>query len=277
MSIFYIIAAGPSYMDVTEEEWKFLEDKHTITFARVPYGSRKTEYYMSVERDYIDKSVLTYMSKIGHTYTKLLLSIPQSINLARDLGFQSIRKIIKKTFFFMPTRSPWFVDQPEAPHKFIECRAKNFHQPLFRFRGQLTATINCALILGATEIRLIGVDLNDQKNFYQYEDILRNLCKDEETIEHYLNLDKESFESDMKIKAIKYPEFDMNSMHTTNIPYYEEQRWGKRGLRGIADVIQWMDKEMKEEGMDGIFTTNKDSLLFKENKLQYREIMYETN
>jgi len=267
------VGAGLSYMDITEEEWEYLEDKHTLTFARVPYGSRRFEYYMSIERDYLDKSVLTYMAKLGHLDTKLLLSIPQSIKLARELGFKSIRKILKRTFYFMPSRKPWFVDEENPPHTFIECRAHNFHQPIFRFRGQLIAAINCALILGATEIRLIGVDLNNQKNFYQYEKILRKACKDEETINYYLNFDKEAFKSDMDEKTKKYPEFNPDTMHSTSIPYYEEDRWGKRAMRGVGDIIQWIDSEMHNENMVGIFITSKESLLYKQCKLKYKSIM----
>lgn len=259
-------------MDITEEEWKYLEDKHTLTFARVPYGSRKFEYYMSIERDYLDKSVLEYMAKLGYLDTKLLLSIPQSIKLARKLGFKHIRKIFKQTFYFLPSRKPWFIDEPNPPHTFKECRAHTFHQPIFRYRGQLIAAINCSLILGATEIRLIGVDLNNQKNFYQYEDILRKVCKDESTIDYYLNFDKEAFKLDILEKTKKYPEFDINTMHTTDIPIYEEEKWGKRKLRGVSDVIEWIDKSMKEEGLEGIYITNKNSVLYKNNKLRYKPI-----
>jgi len=273
MSIFYIFGAGPSYMDVTEEEWKYLEDEHTLTFSRIPYGSRKFEYYMSIERDYVDKSVLTYMAKLGYLDTKLLLYIPQSIKLAKELKFKSIRQIFKQTFYFMPSRKPWFIDELEPPHSFYECRAKNFHQPLFRFRGQLSAAINCALILGATEIRLIGIDLNDAKNFYQYPDILKKVCKDEEVIDYYLEYDKEAFKSDLSEKTKQYPDFNPNTMHTTNAPLIDLV-WNKP-LRGIADTIQWIDKEMKKEDMEGIYITNKNSLLYNSGRLSYKGIMDE--
>jgi len=270
--IFYIIAGGPSYIDVTEEEWKFLEDKHTITFARVPYGSRRTEYYLSIERDYIDKSVLTYMSKIGNIDTKLLLSIPESLKLARELGFSSVRQIYKKTFYFMPSRKPWFIDEDKPPHSFQECRAKNFHQPIFRFRGQLTAIINACVILGATDIRLIGVDLNDQRNFYQNYDILDSLCKDKKTVEDYIEFDKINYSKDIEAKRKTYKAFNQDIMHTTNIPYSKD-RWNGRQLRGVADLIKWMNEEMKEECMEGIFVTNKNSLLYKEKKIDYKSII----
>lgn len=272
MTLFYVIAAGPSYMDVTEDEWDYLKDKHTLTFTRVPYGSRKFEYYMSIEREALDKSVLTYMTKLGYLDTKLLLSIPESLQLAKELGFRHIQPVVKQNFYFLPSRRPWFVDEEYPPHKFKECRAKVFRQPLFRYRGQLSAAINCALILGATEIRLIGVDLYNQMNFYQYEEILRKLCKDEKTINEYIEHDKKTFERDLSIKKEKYPEYNKDTTHTTNMPYYEEDRWGKRPLRGVVDVIQWMDKELREEGMEGIYITNKKSLLYTQDKIQYRGI-----
>ena len=272
--ISYVIAAGSSYMDVTEEEWKYLEDKHTITFARVPYGSRKTEYYFSIERDYTDKSVLKYMAKLGYLDTKLLLYIPQSIKLARELGFKSIRKILKQSVLFLPSRQPWFMDESEPPHKFIECRAKNFHQPIFRYRGQLIAVINACLILGATEIRLIGVDLNDQWNFYDNYDYLERVCKDKYTIDVYKKHNSSRMVKDRYAgKKDENPDYDPTKMHTTNMPIYNRDRWGNRPIRGVADLVQWMNKEMIEEGMEGIFITNKNSLLYKENKLRYRGII----
>lgn len=273
MTLFYIIGAGPSYMDVTEEEWKYLEDKHTLTFTRVPYGSRKFEYYFSIERNYLDKSVLEYMEKLGYTDTKLILYLPESIVLAKKLGFNRIGWVNKQTFYFMPSRQPWFLDESKPPHKFIKCRAKSFMEPIFRFRGQLTATVNSALILGATEIRLIGVDLNNQKNFYQYEDILRKVCKDEKTVNDYLEFDRIKHELGVKEELNKYKEYNQDTMHSTNTPITDETKWGNRQLRGVADTLQWMDSELKEEGLSGIYITNKNSLLFKENKLEYKSIM----
>jgi hypothetical protein len=37
------------------------------------------------------------MAKLGYLDTNLLLSIPESIYYARELGFKSIRKILKQT------------------------------------------------------------------------------------------------------------------------------------------------------------------------------------
>ncbi len=273
-NLYYIIAAGPSYMDVTEDEWQFLEDKNTLTFARIPYGSREFKYYMSIERDYLDRSVLSYMAELGYLNTKLLLSLPQSIDLAKQLGFKYIKRIIKENFYFLPSRRPWFVDEESPPHKFKECRAKSFREPIFRYRGQLSATVNCALLLGATEIRLIGVDLNNQKKFYDYPEILSKVCKSQKVIDEYNTYNNSDYVKGLMQKKMEtYKGFDESIMHTTNMPYVELEKWGERKLRGIADILQWMNQELKEEGLNGIYITNKNSLLFKESKLQYKSIM----
>lgn len=274
-NVFYIIGAGPSFLDVTEEEWEYLSKQHTICFARVPYGSRKTEYYFSIERDYLDKSVLSYMAKLGYLNTKLILHIPESINLARKLGFKDIRWVNKETFYFMPSRLPWFTDEESPPNSFLECRAKVFRHPIFRYRGQLIAVINACLILGATEIRLIGVDLNSQDNFYDTE-YLYTCCKDKSTIDEYIAHRMDKKDAQLKRHTDKYPQdikYDSNTMHTTNMPYIEKDKFGDRQLRGVADVLQWIDKSLREEGHNGIFITNKNSLLYKENKLQYKSII----
>ena len=271
-NLFFIIAAGPSFIDITNEEWEFLKDKHTISFTRVPYGSKKTEYWFSIEREYIDESVLKYMAKLGWFDVRLLLYLPNSIKLAKSLGFKNIRKINKGTFYFMPSRRPWFVDEKNPPHSMEECMANTFHEQIYRFRGQLIAVINACLILGATEIRLIGVDLNEQKNFYDME-YLKECCKDKDTIKDYQEHHRLSHIQSINEIKINHKDFDEKYSHTTNIPLKEPTRWGERELRGVSDIIQWIDKEMKSNGMEGIYVTNKSSLLYKENKIGYKSIM----
>lgn len=273
--LFYIIASGPSYMDITEEEWKYLENKHTITFTRVPYGGRRTEYYLSIEGFYVDKEVLEYMAKLGYLDTNLLLYIPESLKLAKELGFKKIRQIVKGNFYFMPSMKPWFTNESNPPHTFLETRAKSFRQPLFRFRGQLTAVINACIILGASEIRLISVDLNSQKSFYQYPELLNKVCEDKGVIERYIDYNNKRHDIEMNDVVKEYSKFDLNTMHSTNTPLYES-KWEGKSIRGIADVLEWINKEMKSEGMDGLYICNKESLLYKQNKLEYRGILDES-
>lgn len=271
-NIFYIIAGGPSFLDVTEEEWKYLEDKNTISFARVPLSGRRTKYYFSIERESVDEDMLTYLRKLGYLDVKLLLYLQKSLKLAKDMGFNDIQRIQKQNFYFMSKGLPWFIDEENPPCSFFDTRAKHFRQPLFRYRGQLTAVINACIILGATEIRLIGVDLNTQWAFYDNIDYIKSICKDEETINRFTkfmgNYIKESIPEELKYNK----DFNPETMHTTNMVLYEE-KFNNRGQRGMADLLEWIDKEMKREGMEGIYTTSKSSYLCKNNKLLYKGIM----
>lgn len=274
--IYYLIAGGPSYLDVTEKEWDFLKNQHTMSVARVPYGGRKTEYWLSIEHKFLDSDILHYMAKLGWFDIKILLYNAESVILARKLGFKKVRKIMKENFYFQPSRRPWFEDEENPPNTYYETRAKNFHQPLFRYRGQLTAAINACMILGATEIRLIGVDMNDQGNFYDREDFkyMKLLCKDKETIDNWIKY-KTSIEATdrEKSKVDLNPNYKSDNMHTTDMPMYEYSKYGDRAQRGMVDLIQWTDRELREEGYVGIFITNKKSILFTKNKIEYKDIM----
>lgn len=273
----YIMATGPTINDITAEEWGFLKHKHTIGFSDFPYSSKKTEFYVSIEREHIDKKMLYIMALNGFLDTKLLLHIIPSIEYAQSLGFRYIAKIYKKNAFFLPSKKPWFTDEPEPPHKFMECRAHSFHQNLFRFRGQLSAVINVALLLGANEIRLVGVDLNCQKGFYEteYQEGINPKWvkfKDYEQIYNELNThSKERLKEKMKTKM--FENYNKKTMHTTNLLYVDESRWGDRKLRPMEDVLEWMNKELLEEGKKGIFVSNKKSALYTHHKLEYKEIM----
>lgn len=279
-NIFYIMGTGPSINDITDEEWRYLEDKHTISFAGFPYSDKKTEYYFSIEREHIDKRMLDIMARNGFLDTKLLLYIFPSIEHARKLNFIDIKKVYKQNSYFLPSRKPWFTDEEEPPHKFIESRAKNFRQIIFRFRGQLSAVINASLILGATEIKLCGIDLNCQKNFFEteyQEGTNPRWVKSEYIKEIYKTLNEGSKErlSRKKQQVEMFKDYDEKNIHTTELLYVDSKKFGDRKLRPISEVIQWMDKELRDEGMEGIFITNKKSKLYTDNKLEYREIMDE--
>jgi hypothetical protein len=205
--------------------------------------------------------------------TKLLLFYNTDIERAKELSFKYIIPIIKLSSLFLPSRKGWFIDELEPPHKFKECRANTFKQPLFRFRGSLSAAINSCLILGAKEIRLVGIDLDTQMDFY--------MQNPDKWIPN--NEVKKVFKEAILPKRLKSISniiktrdgFNPNEIHSTNYLYIDEKKYGSRALRPISDTIQWMDKEIREEGLSGIYITNKKSLLYKENKLTYKGIMDE--
>ena len=267
---FYIFGIGPSINNVTEEEWEFLKDKNTIGFAAAPFTGKPFKYFYSHERKYIDRWMIRLMAKNGYTDTILILCYPESIGYAISLGFNKIIRFPKGGALFFPSRTGWFTDEEKPPHSFKETRAKSFRELLFRFRGQLTAVINSALILGADEIRLVGIDLKGVRNFYEYD--LNRWMKDDvdkELFNEYMNLSKESRE--LKNKAYGTDVYK-EEFHITALPHKNQDRWGNRELRGMLDVLPWIDSELREEGMSGIYTTSKKSKLYELGKLEYKGI-----
>lgn len=271
---FYIMGTGLSVNDITDEEWKFLEDKNTIGFGGFAFSSKKTRYNYSHEGTEFDAMVLTMLSKNKYHDTTLILHRPESIKLAMMMKFKKIVTIDKGSAL-LKRGVGWFMDEEYPPVKLKECLAPTFKYPLFRFRGSLSAVINSALILGAKEIRLIGIDLDCMKDFYfdidrwATDKISRKIIENKLEDHHY------AFESKVKSRPYMYKDFDIETMHTTAMPYKDKNRWGNRELRGMLDVLWWIDKELREMGHRGIYVTNKRSQLYKQNKLEYKEIMEE--
>lgn len=262
--VFYIIGTGPSVNKITDEEWQFIEDKNTMGLGFAALHHKKYKYYLAYEGFIHSKDILDTLIKDGFLDTTLILARRRvdTIKYAAQNKFNIIR-ITARCAYFLPSRRPWYEGEPNPPHPFRVCRAKSFREPIFRFRGSLTAGINVALILGADEIRLVGVDLLSMKD--SWED--HKWCRDEEDrIMVQKRVDKKN--EDMEYR--KHTEVsDSETLHTTARPYKKDGRV----LVGIQDNIKWMDKELKEEGHKGIFICSKDSLLYKEDKLEYKGIM----
>jgi hypothetical protein len=268
--ILYIIGIGPSINDVTEEEWEFLKDKDTIGFAATPFTGKPMKYFYSHERKNIDRWMLEMMAKNGYLDTILILCYPESMKYAVSLGYKKIIVFTKGGALFFPTRTGWFTDEENPPCSFKTTRAKTSKKPIFRFRGQLTGVINMCIMLGADEIRLIGVDLKGIKNFYEYD--LNRWMKDDidkRIFNDYMNLSKQNRE--LKNQAYNTNVYE-NELHITALPHRNKDRWGDRELRGMLDLLPWIDKELREEGLKGIYVTNKKSKLYELGKLEYRGI-----
>lgn len=268
--VLYIIGSGPSINDITEKEWKYIENNKNIGIGLSVFTHKRFKFYLAYEGEETNKIILDTLKSDGYINTLPLIAVrrQKSIIYALKLGFKVI-PIIARCAYFMPSRKPWFLDEEKPPHPFKECRAHNFDQPLFRFRGSLSAAINSALILGANEIRLVGIDLNSQEDFW--EDINRwsKNEKEKDILKKELEIKKQALEArySNRMKGI-----DSNKIHTTAVPYLLKE-FNYRPLRGMPDVLQWMDKQIREEGMEGIFITSKKSLLYKQNKLEYKDII----
>jgi len=282
-NIFYVMGTGPSVDEITEEEWEYLKNKNTLSFGGWPYCGIPTKYFMTYERP--NSNIDSIYNKKERTFdikldilslyknfdTTLLLYYPEDIEYAIKKGFKKIIPIYRRNAWFYPSRTPWFTDERDPPHTFKQCRAHNFNQPLFRFRGSLSAAINCALILGATEIRLIGIDLNCQRDFYEDTE---KWIKHDKVREVFENVILKNRLSDLEFRMKNNNRLDPNKTHITDTPWPRPE-WHNRIIRGMSDTIQWMDQEIREEGMDGIYITSKNSKLYIDNKLTYKGIMDE--
>jgi len=129
----------------------------------------------------------------------------------------------------------WYNDQAEPPASFKDVWAKSFDEPLFGFRGSLVAAMNAATILGATEIFLCGVDMRNTKHFYEGEE--------------YSAFDKLLMEE----KGIEL------TTHSSAISF--------DNIRTAVDCIGWLSKHIR------IYTTNRESLLYRKRILKYRPII----
>ena len=268
-NIAYIMATGPSINKITDEEWKFLETQQTLGISKFPITGKKTTAFYSHEGFKWQKGPLDLMAMNGYLDTVLLLDNKESIRYALKLGFKKIYRTVKQSALFLPSAKGWFMDEPEPPHRFSVCKAKNLNEPIFRFRGTLPAAINVVLILGATEIRLVGVDLDTYWAFWDVDDrwLTNDVAREirDEVRENQI----QSMEQFKKMTGM-----DNNNFHKTAVPYTRKDGWvAGRMIRPVQDVVQWIDKEIRKEGMQGIFVTNKESLLNKEKKIEYKGIM----
>ena len=121
---FYVFGTGPSINNITDEEWEYLKEKHTISMSTFPLTGKRLENYYSHERIALDSYMLRILKRNNYIDTNLFISHNQSIVLAIKLGFKSIQPIIKGSALFLPKRLPWYIDESTPPCSFLEYRAK---------------------------------------------------------------------------------------------------------------------------------------------------------
>ena len=130
------------------------------------------------------------------------------------------------------------MDKDDPPYGFDDVWATSWDQELFGFRGTLMVAINAATIMGATEVVLCGVDLEDNHHFYS------------ETVDH------SGFDSWIQEGT---PEWDPETgVHSTCVP--------ARGCRGVLDGLRWVSKNIN------IKCAYKGSLLVDRGILEYKSI-----
>lgn len=261
----YVIGTGPSINNITDREWEYLKDKETISFGGFPFSGIETKYYQVWEAQWFDPLMIRIISDNNFNTTLILdMNKGDDLNLAKELGFEIIPTRKNRALF---PNGGWFKDEEKPICSLKNVFTTKFSDGLFRFRGSLTTVINASIILGANEIKLLGIDLNSAYDFY---DDVEKWIKPEHR-KYYYSINekkKERFLRKKKTRPDMFNNFNSDTMHTTSIPYIYEGRQ----LRGIHEFIEFVDKELRREGKGKIYITNKESLLYKENRLKYKSI-----
>lgn len=251
MKIVYILGSGPTLNNVTDEEWIYLEDKETIGFAHIPYKNKRTKYHLATEDFATDKRALKQIASNNFMNTKIFSHKPETCNIAKSLGFDTKQIWVRKGLHNFNGK-PW-IHNTEVPGRILDNFGETLDEPLFTYRGQLSAMLNFAYILNPTEIRLIGIDLNNDEHFYD------NIEECNKLKEYHNSMQKE------RPSLIGW---DINKSHAT--------AWPSTGPFGtlvtVPEIIKQLKKELNELNI-GIYVCSKDSLLYKENILEYKEIM----
>jgi hypothetical protein len=91
--IIYIFGCGPTINDITDEEWKYLEDKDTIGFSRFALKNKKTKYYMFTEGFINDKFPLSLIKKNKFMDTIIYTHNDEVYDYSNRIGFKIINKI----------------------------------------------------------------------------------------------------------------------------------------------------------------------------------------
>ena len=187
----YILGSGRSVLDITKKEWKEIEKYDTIgfnhwyvhehepTFYDLSYlandydhlkdkeanmffqASKKCKNSKFILNHNLNKEYLEYFNNIITTKTHInhfdfFESDLKSINNTDDNEIGILAKYWTEDFFKV-FNYPFGELLP----------SKDF---IYKSRGQLFATLQIAVALGYKDIRLIGVDLNDEGKFQDLYD-----------------------------------------------------------------------------------------------------------
>jgi len=250
MNIVYIIGCGPSINKITNSEWKYLEDKETLSFATFPFKDKKTKYFMATESPFDNKLSLRRLKENNFMDTIIYTHKSETFDLADEMGFNPIMIEVRKGKHNFNGIN-WLHGNP-VPGRLLDNFGVSIDDPLFNYRGQMSTALNLAYTFNPSEIRLIGVDLNAQNHFF---DGIKGL----EFLTKYHNWVEEK-------KAGKSG-WSRDGVHRSASPI------NKNGelLVSVLEIIAQFKKELNEISKN-IYVCSKDSKLYTDNILEYRGI-----
>jgi len=252
-NIIYIMACGPSINKITDNEWEYLENQETIGFSNFPFKNKPTKYHIATENFRDDKRAICRIKSNKFMNTKIYSHKPETVNLSRNLGFDSNIIYVRKGLNNFNGKM-WI--HGEAPNNnLLDNFGETLNDRLFTFRGQLSTVLNFAYTLNPKEIRLCGVDLTSQSHFFDDDSSLESLTKYQK-------------------KAVGIPKrlvgWNPEKIHTTACP--SKNKFGV--IVTVPEIIKQLKYELDKLDI-GLYVCSKESLLYKEDILEYRSIINE--
>jgi hypothetical protein len=112
-----------------------------------------------------DKFPLSLIKKNKFMDTIIYTHNDELYNYLSKIGFKNNNKIKAKRMMRCFSGNIWYHLTPK-PDNILNDFGKNIEEELIAFRGQLSTAINLAYTMKPTEIRLVGVDLTEEKSFF---------------------------------------------------------------------------------------------------------------
>ena len=185
----YVLASGPSVLDVTDEEWKHIKKHDSIGFNHWYVHSFEPTYYdlSYLADDQFDSKEISMYYRASKKFknTKYILNkaiTESNLQYFRDRKYHQVY-INHFDLFYKDLESIekcngneigklasyWTKDFfDHFPNPFGELLPNSNY--IYKARGQLFATVQLCVLLGYTDIRLVGVDLLSPHKFQDQMD-----------------------------------------------------------------------------------------------------------
>ena len=192
----YVLGSGRSILDISPEEWEEIKKhdsigfnhwyvhEHVPTFYDLSYLAN--DYFNSLEDD------MFYLASINSAESHFILNKGLDVNHLEMFKDRSYEQILINHFDLFEGDFPKIHNSKGDEigklakywtTEFFTAFNRPFGELLpnddfiFKSRGQLFATIQIAVSLGYTDIRLIGIDLNDEGKFQDFYDQAPNSAR----------------------------------------------------------------------------------------------------
>lgn len=239
----FILGSGRSLLDLTSDEVAYINrcpfvlgfNKYLIFYKKV--GVIPTHYYIGDLSVRAKRSIREVME----------VCVSDNLDVNFILSYKSLRPLLRDTRFirffkshnfnqktFLVTRTDWLEGGRWA---------NSLNQQIYHYRGSLSSAINITTILNpGRKIKLIGVDLNDHRYFFQEE----------------IEADKERW------NVFIVPQEKQTQQHGTTKNF--------RKTQGIQSVIPFIKEQVEKNG-GSLCCGFKSSFIVQEGLVVYESII----